>query len=282
MKKLVVKNFRPPPQRSDPKTYLEKVWAQLDEALSDIFETGQVTKGKSNEELYRGVENVCRQGEAPALCDRVEKRCKAFVEEAITGRLLQESGIANGNVLRATLDSWDGWNIRVKTIRQIFFFMDRAYLLQSGKTSLQDLSLHMFRDFIFENTTLNSKVVDGACDMVDADRKGADMDEATFKRAIAMFHDLSIYTWKFEPRLLALSQSFILEWSNKASAEMELPAYVTQSVDLMSREMQRCERFGLDLSTRRELLTLLEEHLIHRQQDKLSMYFPNVLLEEWS
>lgn len=74
--------------------------------------------------------------------------------------------------------------------------------------------------------------------------------------------------------MLELSQTYIKEWADAASVEKTLPTYVKDARALIKSEMTRVETFRLDGSTRRDLLTLLEDHLISRQEVRLSM--PNM------
>src|SRR5258708_4378141 len=70
-KKLAVKNFRTQ-AKADPQLYLNQVWEKLDAALTVVFKNEKITF--SLEELYRGVENLCRQGHAEEVCLRLQKK----------------------------------------------------------------------------------------------------------------------------------------------------------------------------------------------------------------
>jgi cullin-4 len=83
-----------------------------------------------------------------------------------------------------------------------------------------------------------------------------------------MFHDLHVYTNDFEPRLMELSQEFVVKWADE-EAEKSLPEYTKNARALMDREMSRVARFGLPNTTKRDLLTLLEDHLITRKESRL-------------
>ena len=147
--------------------------------------------------------------------------------------------------------------------------MDRSYLLQSSKSSLQDVAVQLFRDGIFNTEELKQHIVDGACDLISADRMEQDMDRATLRQAISMFHDLAIYTNNFEPRMLAFSQNYVQAWTEEKSAGA-VPDYVKASARFMANEMERCELYGLDTSTRRDLVALLEDHIIEKKVDYLT------------
>lgn len=105
-KKLVVKNLRKN-SKSDPNNYCTQTIEQLDTALTAIF-TGQ-RPALSNEELYRGVENVCKLGKAPELAKVLEKRCKGHVAGAVRDGLVGRAHEKSLEVLRAVVMAWKGW-----------------------------------------------------------------------------------------------------------------------------------------------------------------------------
>ncbi|KAF2808956.1 cullin-4B [Mytilinidion resinicola] len=264
-RKLVVKNFRPQ-AKTDPTIYLNQVWEKLDKALAVVFKSGKLDF--SLEELYRGVENLCRQGHAQEVCNRLEKISEKYVAEGLRGPLLEKLGNKSVDLLRATLAAWTTWNEQLKYVYWIFCYMDRSYLLQQSK-SLQEMAISMFRNIVFQDPQLNPRIVDGACDLISADRVGENLDRQLFSETIKMFHEMQVYTTSFEPRMLELSQSFVAEWAVRESADQSLPEYVESSVRLIRSEMERVEIFSLDSTTRRDLLTLLEEHLIEKRKDRL-------------
>jgi nuclear pore complex protein Nup205 len=89
-------------------SYFDKVWGQLDAALSAIFGGGKPEI--SIEELYKGAENVCRQGRAAVLSKRLQGRCREHVagslREALVGKAQMGSNI---DTLRAVVDAWKVW-----------------------------------------------------------------------------------------------------------------------------------------------------------------------------
>jgi len=135
---------------------------------------------------------------------------------------------------------------------------------------LNDVCVQLFRDIIFNDDVLKPRIIDGACDLVSADRTTQTTDKATLRHAISMFHDLATYASSFEPRLLALSQTYIVRWADTTCQENELPDYVAAANTLMRRELDRCDEFGLDRSTSSHLVNLLEAHLVERQAEYLT------------
>jgi cullin-4 len=91
-----------------------------------------------------------------------------------------------------------------------------------------------------------------------------------FSKTVNMFHEMQVYTRHFEPRLMEFSQEYVVKWAEAESAEKTLPEYVRSARALMDREMQRVELFSLPNTTKRELLTLLEDHLISKKESRLT------------
>ncbi|KAK7607360.1 Cullin family-domain-containing protein [Phyllosticta paracitricarpa] len=263
-KQLVVKNFRKKP-RSDPRQYFDQTWNSLQDALSKIFNGKKID---SLEIMYRGVENVCRQGFAAELSAKLKERCRTYMETQLKKPLLDKAGGVDVETLKAVLNAWRTWSSEQEDIGRCFMFLDRSYLIGKGDT-LQDQAFSLFRTIICEDPVLRPKIVQGACELVQTDRTQQRFDKDLFKSTISMFHDLAIYTNMFEPKLLEFSQQFVSEWAAKASSEMNLADYTKSVFALIDKEMSRCDEFGLDSSTKRDLLSLLEEHLVEQRVEHL-------------
>lgn len=270
-KKLVVKNLKPS-STWDSKAYVEKIWSQLDAALVNIFNDRH--DGFSREDLYRGVENVCRQGGASTLFSRLQARCRTHVEKDLRDPLLQNVASDNVAVLRAVLGQWIRWKAQMVTIRAIFFFLDRSYLLSSSKPTLAEFTPQLFRELVFDHDALQLKTVNGACDLVATDRSQRSMDRDLFRQSVSMFHELATYTSSFEHRFFGTTQEFIAAWSDDMIGQKSAPEYVALADACMGTELSRCEEYALDSSTRRELLAILEDHLITRKETDLTEYEP--------
>ncbi|THY19540.1 Cullin-domain-containing protein [Aureobasidium pullulans] len=238
--KLVVKTLKPQPAW-DGNKYFEDTWAQLDRALNVIFTQAPVDF--SMEELYRGVENLCRQKRAEEIYVKLSSKCKAHVRGPMKTSLLSKQRQSNVQVLDDVLGAWTAWSKQMTVIRCIFYYMDRSYLLQTSRGSLQDVTIKIFRDNIFEDPSLKLAIIDGACDLISADRAGQELEPSHLSQAITMFHDLATYSTSFEPRMLASAQRYVVEWANEKSAEKPLPEYVNEAVTFMTKEIERCELF---------------------------------------
>ena len=265
-RRLMVKNFRPV-RKVDPKAFLEQTWQKMDAALDTIFSQGKINF--SLEELYRGVENLCRQNMARDVKERLVRKCKEYVGGVLKTKVKDSLSRTNVDVLRATLQAWSTWHDQIQYLDWIFCYLDRAYLLPRHE-SLRDIAIGLFRSVIFEHAKLNPRIVDGACDLVDADRTGGDLDSAVFKKTVEMFNEMHVYTEHFEPRFLELSQEYVVKWADAESEQKSLPEFVRNARSLMDREMHRADIYLLPNTTKRDLLSLLEDHLISRKEDRLT------------
>lgn len=116
-KRLVVKNLRKTPRASQDQ-YFDQVWQQLETALNAIFNHHKVSH--SLEELYRGVENLCRQERAPEIYNRLCERCRQYVSGKLKEPLVSRARIADDvDVLRAVVGAWSTWNAQLVMILPI-------------------------------------------------------------------------------------------------------------------------------------------------------------------
>lgn len=138
LKKLVVKNLRKTP-RTDPDQYYSHVWDQLDAALSAIFANEKVPY--SMEELYRGVEILCRQDRAPSLYRKLCDKCKqvsARMEEPLMAATKTGNSV---DVLRTVVEAWSAWTAQLVSLEVL---TDTYLLIVLGYCTLDILLLGPF------------------------------------------------------------------------------------------------------------------------------------------
>ena len=106
-RKLVVKNLRPStaPKTSD---YVAETSRTLEAALTAIFNNEQPTR--SNEELYKGAENICKLGFAADLAKMVDRRCKEHISTSVRPTLARKADDKDVEVLRAVVAAWKVWD----------------------------------------------------------------------------------------------------------------------------------------------------------------------------
>ncbi|KAL9603045.1 MAG: hypothetical protein Q9219_001409 [cf. Caloplaca sp. 3 TL-2023] len=270
-KKLVVKNLRKTP-RSNPEKYFDQIWSKLEEAASAIMINDEIPY--PNEELYRGAENLCRQGRGAPLFKMLREKCRHGISTQFEKPLAtRASDLDDLGVLSATLEAWDVWNIRLKTMRSIFYFLDGSVLLHSTSLpTIEEMGMNEFRSQLFLQQVLRPRILGGACYLVTAERESNHnaQNNSILSRAVRMFHLLGVYTSDFEPELLGRSSSYFSAWSDEKAEALDLEQYISESQNLIDRELERCDRFGFDSTTRQSLEIYLEDLLIE-QDDRQNL-----------
>ena len=269
-RRVEVKNLKQV-SRSDPDEYYNRVWAQLDAALSAIFSKQKLSY--SMEELYRGVEIVCKQDRAPELYKKLCEKCTRDIASRVKEPLRKRSDTGSAvEVLETVVQAWSTRSKQMETIRSIFFYLDRSYLLHSTiHPAINEMGINEFRNHIFSAPQLKPMILQGACDLLNADRQDNQeaRNEALLRDAIVMFHSLAVYTKFFEPRLMTESEQYFLGWARRSVDGNNLAGYVKACGQLIEQELRRCDLYGLDQTTKKGLENHLEDILVDQRKDRL-------------
>ena len=264
----MVKNLKT--SRPNTQLYYDQIVEKLDLALASVLRNEKQLP-ISMEELYRGVENICKQGRAADLCARLRIQMESYalktVKRGLSSQISRDTSSARALLL--VLAQWEMWKSQWTLIRAIFFYMDRTHLLDSSSPSLQELSIELFLGYVLQDDIVKGQTLNGVCELIQLDRAGQTFDSNLSKQAVSMFNELGIYTRLFEPLMLDKSQTYVSNWARSTSDAESLAEYVRNSLDLIGSEMKRCDTMGINSTTKRSLLTLLEEHLINQQKDRL-------------
>jgi len=296
-RKLVVKNLRTEP-RLDQDSYFDKMWFQFDAALTAIFD-GKAPDS-SLEELYKGGENICRQDKADLLARKLQRRCKDFVNGKMRQSLIARAkGSTDIDTLRAVMEEWSSWKSKLvrkpnalsrsrllfkviltanhflpqTTVRWIFYYLEQSFLLNSKEYPvIRDFGLIQFRSHIFTDANLKPKILKGAYYLIAADRANdthAVSSSALFREVMDLFHTLDVYASDFEPVFISESKKFIVAWAEQQAAGT-LATYVENTHQLIEREIERCELFAFNQSTKHRLSEILDETLIMNRRGLLT------------
>ncbi|KAL6248382.1 hypothetical protein RBB50_004637 [Rhinocladiella similis] len=270
-KKLVVKNLRTVP-RIDPQQYFERTWAQEDKALDAIFRNEK--HPYSLEELYKGAENVCRQGKAAELYARLSLKCETYLADTVRDSIRRDEGSSSDiDVLQSLIHAWATWQEQLLTIRQIFYYMDQTFLLRSADNpSITEMGHIKFRSCVFQDEFIKPKALKGVVALIDVDRRTGlnEKDSRLLQRAVDSLHELSLYSSDAEPLLRSATQSYFKSWKETDGNKDDLAAYVTNCSSLLRRELDRLEVVFLGLRTRAQILELFDGILIADEVDLLT------------
>lgn len=135
------------------------------------------------------------------------------------------------------------------------------------------MGLQQFQTYIFLDKYLKPKILQGSCDLVAASRANTgsrtDAESELLRRAVAVFHDLGVYSRHFEPLFLSESEKYLKSWSQKESEKQYLGTYAENCHRLTEKELTQCELFALTRNTQQSLSALFDEYLVRDKEDVL-------------
>lgn len=86
---------------------------------------------------------------------------------------------------------------------------------------------------------------------------------------IRMISNLGLYSSDFEAKFINVSREYFSRFAEQESRSLSLAGYLLECTNQLDRESLRCEKFQLDQSTRREIVSVLEEEMVHKQMDTI-------------
>src|SRR6056297_66681 len=143
-KKMVIRPFKVQPKQ--PENFEDATWEVLRQAVVAV--QSKTAVAISYEELYRAVENLCVHKMGARLYDRLRMECARHVA-AVVGSLASGGveGFMDPALFLAKVDDvWQDHCEHMLTIRNIFLYMDRSFVMQtSALQPIWDMGLTLFR-----------------------------------------------------------------------------------------------------------------------------------------
>ncbi|KAF8425169.1 Cullin family-domain-containing protein [Tirmania nivea] len=263
--KLVVKNLRTTVKGS-PEVYYEQTWKSLDAALTAIFSGERIST--SLEELYRGTENLCRADKSALTYEKLKTRMDGYVGGKLKDELNERAGRSDDEVVvKAVEAAWTKWCSQLNMIRSIFLYLDRSYLLSAPNLqTIWETGLSLFRTHIASDDKIGPRFLRGIFSLFEKDRQSQGAVEiSSLRPCIRMLSNLNIYTSDFEPEFISISRDYFSRFAEREAHTKKLAGYLAECDRQLDRESCRCDKFQLDLSTKRELESVLEEQMVENQ-----------------
>lgn len=280
-RKLQVKNLRKT-TKGDPEAYFNTTWTSLNSALTAIFNGDKISA--SLEELYRGTENICRGERAGLLFDKLKARMNEYVGGPLKEGIIGRAGRSEDETVKAIEASWSKWNQQLAgspgmrcqettltdsqgMIRSIFLYLDRSFLLPSPSLqSIEATGLALFRAHVASDPVLESKFLRGIFALFEHDRRneGEIINISLLLSCIRMISNLGMYSQSFEPKFITVSREYFGRVAEQESTSQPLAAYLQNCASQLEKESARCERFHLEISTKREIIAVIEDEMVHK------------------
>ncbi|KAL1843690.1 hypothetical protein VTJ49DRAFT_390 [Mycothermus thermophilus] len=299
-RKLVIKNLRPAAAKSGSNpvdTYYDRIHADLDSALNCIFDGRPVAQPM--ERLYRGVEDICRKGDAAALAERLRRRCEEWLNSSnmFGGMFSRFRGSMAGvdpqddaldeegdRLLSEILKAWRVWSEKMLVVRGLYSYLDRSYLMLQGggeggkgKQGINEMAIAQFKKAVFGSSSKPSSLPDHAqvvlkavCRQVNFARMGDERAaDSVLRESVSLLRICGVYGRLFEPAFLADSHAYFERFATDVSSTCGLKDYIAAVARQLDRETTRCDTFNFESTTKRQLLADAHQVLVKQYADKL-------------
>jgi cullin-4 len=108
-RKLIIKNLRSPVNHDARiQEYYARTEKELEGALDAIFNSR--IPAIPLERLYRGVEDICRKGNADTVYRTLKDKVDSHLKNVILPKIQSAAKMSNLDVLKRTLVEWKTWN----------------------------------------------------------------------------------------------------------------------------------------------------------------------------
>lgn len=258
-KKFTFRPFTRAPKKAD--NFFADSWFQyLEPAVKAVLASEKVPH--SLELLYRKVEDICMQKQAPELYSHLRTACDKQASDEL--RKLEGLLVDSDAFLRQVDDTWQRRSSQMLSIRAIFLHLDRTYVVQGNEAntrSLWDMSLQQFRSHFTDAAGVEKKAVNALLALINRERDGETVDHARLRSLLRMFTAIGTYEESFQdPFILATSDYYRAE-SKNLFTEMDVPVYLRHVEGRLAEEAERSNQV-LDAATRQPLISLSEQRLL--------------------
>jgi hypothetical protein len=136
--------------------------------------------------------------------------------------------------------TWQDHCKQMLTIRSIFLYLDRTYVMQTaGVKSLWDLGLGLFRSHLERGHEVVRKAVTGLLRLLEKERQGESIDRMATKSLLRMFSSLQVTT--------RVPHSLSLLWVLRGAVGLQLSRPLgrrlgARSVHSLDAALRRCTR----------------------------------------
>ena len=252
-RKLIIKNVATAEKNlnNSATKYYDETSHKLALAIDSILHSKSTNI--SQEELYRGVENLCRYDKASPLWKMCYAKLESYISQVIT-RELEEAARSTSaaatttantpteenesRYLKRVYNTWTDWSTKVTLIRNIFYYLDRSFLFAtSHRKPIWDTGAYLFSTHIINNEVIGPYIASQFENLLKYFRTSErDMIEidvlSNFMRMLSNFKfDFAQYTL----RLIGSCETFCMEMT-KVDAENieEFLDQVKHQVDIES------------------------------------------------
>ncbi|KAK9451569.1 Cullin family-domain-containing protein [Limtongia smithiae] len=251
--------------------YFATTWNLLNSALDSVFKNEPVNT--SFEGLYRGVENLCRADKSTSVWDNLKMRITGHIKnDFLQGELLPaakrilaqgETSTSANNMVDLVIEVWVRWSAQLSTIRNMFFYLDRSYLLNSQhEASIWTTGLNLFRKLILEQTAVSTQFMASLMVYFEIYRSHKKVNVELITATVRMISALGVYSTLFHPQFIDSTQKHYAHLAAVKLGTIRISEYLVMAMDCLAFETEEAALFGLDKKTKGEAVQAVETELV--------------------
>ena len=201
----------------------------------------------SREELYRAVEDMCINKLAPNLYTQLKAVCNEHIEFVVNSLIGQSPD--HVDFLSLVETKWNEFCTQMSTIRSIFLYLDRTYVIQTpqlvGLWNMGNgsMGIVLFREHLMKNSELVDKIVTGLLYLVGAERNGESISHSLLRSILRMLSSLGIYDQQFQIPFINQSILFFASESAKLMDETHISSYLLHVEQRLKLENDRTSNY---------------------------------------
>jgi len=281
-KKMVIRPFKVQPKL--PENFEETTWETLRRAVVAV--QSKEAMAISHEELYRAVEDLCVHKMGARLYDRLKEECTRHVAGAV-GALAATGGGMGGMVdpamfLQRVDDAWQDHCEHMLTIRSIFLYLDRSYVMQTqGLQPIWEMGLTLFRlQLAVQGRAAGSvaaaagaaasagggggleiKIIKGVLGLIEKQRNGESVNQALLRSLVRMLGSLGLYKPLFLKAFLEDIERYFAAEGIKKMENLDVVGFLMHVERRLVEAGEACEAY-LEGGTKKALVGAIESRLL--------------------
>ncbi|GAB5032854.1 ubiquitin-protein cullin 4 [Nannochloropsis oceanica] len=284
-KKMVIRPFKVQPKL--PENFEETTWETLRRAVVAV--QSKEAMAISHEELYRAVEDMCVHKMGGRLYDHLKEECMRHVAGAV-GALAATGGGMGGMVDQALFlervdDVWQDHCEHMLTIRSIFLYLDRSYVMQvQGLQPIWEMGLTLFRLQLAAQGRaagsvaaaaaaataggratggggLEIKIIKGLLVLIERQRNGESVNQALLRSLVKMLGSLGLYKPLFLKAFLEDTERYFAAEGVKKMESLDVVAFLVHVERRLAEAGEACVAY-LEGGTKKALVSAIEARLL--------------------
>ncbi|KAG2378507.1 hypothetical protein C9374_008146 [Naegleria lovaniensis] len=237
----------------------EETWNKLKSAVIAIQQKQLISIGQ--EELYQLCSDLCRHKKHESTYNKLKELCSQNIESIVND--LTNKTPDHTAFLNIVVKSWENFTEQLKSIRSIFLYLERSYVVSLPDKTIWDMGLKIYRDYLKSNEQVGRKIISGILYLIQQERNGESIDRSIVLRLVRMLIDLQLYEDYFEKSFLEETRSFYSADGLKNVDSLNPPEYLLYVETRLRQESERVSNY-LAKTTKRPLIQITEHELIKK------------------